>query len=192
MKYPASSFVEVQGVLVDLAALRGIAHRCDPGRCTATPGCCARYEVCLTRDEVPTLLGLLPAAARLAPWLGPDDALENPLAETDDGQVALDTDEDGRCLLAVADPPGADRCALHAAALAEGLDPLRHKPRACALWPLAETEDGPPALGVFDGAFAFACNTRRPPAARGLDVGIAAIVAGLFGADFLAAVLREL
>ena len=51
-------------------------------------------------------------------------------------------------MFAYASKEGRILCSLHAAALAEGIDVRRAKPRCCRLWPLALTGSYPRYLGV--------------------------------------------
>jgi len=171
----------VGGLRVDLDSLRSIAHRCDPSLCRGLRGCCSRYEVTLGPTELSTIIGMLPEAARYVPALADADLYE----ELDEGEFAIETDEEGRCVFAYRNHTGDTLCALHSAALRHGLDPVSVKPRSCFLWPLALTESKPPVLSIQDDAFTFPCNRRRL-AKRGLDPGILAILEGLFGESFVA------
>jgi hypothetical protein len=175
----------IAGVRVDLHAIRGIAHTCDPRLCASSGSCCACYEVTVTEEEVSRAIGLLPNARRYARGLG-EDICE----ETDDG-LALATNAAGRCVFAFK-RRGQTLCALHAASSRLALDPYRMKPWSCTLWPLAVSESHPPVLGVQDGAFDFPCNHPRDPAEPGLDPGIADTLRACYGQAFLQAVLSHL
>jgi hypothetical protein len=63
--WPADSLVEVEGVLVDLPAVKGIAHRCDRALCASSGSCCASHDVWLGRSEAERALAVLdgPGAA---------------------------------------------------------------------------------------------------------------------------------
>jgi len=178
----------IQGVIVDVDALRGISHRCDPGLCTDSPCCGAGYEVCIDEDEIGKVVGAMPLAARYVPHLMTETGPDNILDEILPGLHAIDTDDEGRCLFAYQGRGGAVLCSLHSAALAEGLDVGQVKPRSCMLWPLAMSGSRPRYLSVDPGAFDFPCNRRRGPGESGLDAGIADIVRELLGQEFLAEV----
>lgn len=180
-----AEYPKIQNICVDLDALRSIAHRCDPLRCRHVRACCARYEVCVDSDQAGGIVGMLPHAAQYAPALFEDGGYIDPFDDADDGELALATDEDGRCVFAYVGRHGETLCALHSAALDLSLPPHRAKPRSCWLWPLALSESTPPVLSVQDGAFALPCNRRR--SGRGLHRGIEDIVRARFGAAFLEA-----
>lgn len=182
---------QVYGIRVDVEALLRLRHRHDPTRCSAVGCCCSSYEVCVSAKEVERIAGLLPMAAHYAPHLCADGALDNPFDPIGHGEYALDTDSAGTCVFAYRDRMGTTLCAVHSAALDLGLDPYKMKPAACALWPLALSEDRPPVLTVQDGAYAFPCNRRRSRAAARLDAGVAAIIRAVFGPEFLESLERD-
>ena len=165
---------------VDLRALLSLRHRFDPDACKARGCCCASYEITLRRHEMERVAGYLPLAVRHQHAL----AGTNPFDPSGDGEWALDTDEDGRCVFAFVDGDGHTWCSIHRAAMELGLNPYRAKPRSCALWPLALSEDSPPLLTVMEDAWDFPCNSRRA-AATELDPGVADTLEQVFGLAFL-------
>ncbi len=175
--------VTIDGIVVDVDALVGIAHQCLPSCCTGRTSCCGSYEVCLSGEEVAVVAGGIPAAGR---WIrGRDgDRLDNPFESLGDGLVALETDEDGLCVFAYRDRARRTLCSLHSAALAAGVPPLRMKPRCCHLWPLALTAGAEPVLTVMADAMDFPCNRPRR-AQKTLHKGIGDIIAAAFGEPFL-------
>ena len=196
--------VPIDGILVDLEALRRVRHNCDAAHCDRANHCCSQYEIGLGRREMGRMIGLMERAADFAPHLREGGGLVNPFDEDEPGRFVLDTDENQRCVFAY-DPPGetvGDKeageppmtyCSLHSAALEAGLEPYAHKPRSCALWPLALSEDTPPVLTIQDADGQFACNRLGRPRRDGhLDPGIEDLLARNFGEAFLAKVLAAL
>jgi len=177
--------IRIGTILVDLSAIRSIAHHCDPAKCRGSRSCCARYEVAVTERELSAVIGMLPDAARFAPHLREDGGFVDVFEEADDGKTVLATDEDMRCVFAFRGQAGETLCSLHAAALAAALAPAAHKPRSCRLWPLALSDDRPRALTVMRDAYAFPCNRRRRGRPKGLHPGIGEIILGAFGERFL-------
>ncbi len=189
MSPPTGSWPIVRGVRIDVGALRRLAHTCAPERCHGARRCCAHYEVTVAAREEARIVGLLPHAARYAPWLrdGARD-FEDPFEETEGARLALATQESGRCIFSYDGPAGQPLCALHSAALDLGQDPYAAKPAVCALWPLALSEGRPPTLSVQDDALRFPCNRRRPAEATRLHPGVAQTLEHAFGAPFRRAV----
>jgi len=141
--------------------------------------------VSVGESELSALIGMLPAAARFAPHLRAGGDFIDVFEEADDGSVVLATDEDMRCVFAFRGRSSRTLCSLHAAAIEAGLDPAAHKPRSCWLWPLALSDQRPPALTVMPGAYAFPCNRRRRGRPKSLHPGIRQIILGAFGQRFL-------
>ncbi|HOE95051.1 MAG TPA: hypothetical protein PK847_00565 [Candidatus Sumerlaeota bacterium] len=182
---PTVILPRIGGYQIDLAALLGIAHRYDPDRCKVGGCCCSSYEVSIGRAELERITGMMPHACRYAPHLRRGGRLANPFDDDGPRNWLLETDEDGRCLFAYTNADGETRCSIHSAALDLGLEPYHVKPRACALWPLALSEDRPPVLSIQNDCFDFPCNTRRRGRARTLDPGIAELIERNFGKPFL-------
>ncbi len=174
--------VRVGDLLVDLAALAGLAHECDPELCRGSGSCCADYDVFLEQGERERISRLLPAAGRHAAHLRGADP-ESVFRRLGPHVYALARTEDGLCRLAYRDGRGRVLCALHSAALEQGLDPTRVKPGSCLLWPLSLTSSRPPVLSVQEGAFAYPCNRRRPRGSA-LSPSVAVSVRSLFGEPF--------
>ncbi len=188
-----SDWIVVGGMRIDLNAIRGIKHRCEPSLCADRERCCcACYEVCVEECELERLIGLLPEAARLARHLKPNGQLDNPFDPVGDGLFAMDTDDDGLCTFAFQGPRREVLCSLHAAAEKLGLDPYQSKPFSCVLWPLAITEGEDRVLTVDGGAFGFPCNRRRDRSLPGLDPEIERIVLAAFGLRARDEILRAI
>lgn len=182
-----SGYPRVQGIQVDVEALRSLAHDCDPAKCRVSENCCKRYEVLVDDDQIPTIVGSMPNAAVYASDLIDHGDLIDPFDETDDGHC-LNTHEDGLCVFAYRTPRGVTLCSLHSAATDLGLPPAGIKPTSCSLWPLFLCEPTPPILTVQDDAYAFPCNSPRTGAPKALDPGVADIARAMFGQIFLAQV----
>ena len=182
----------IQGIRVDLEALRSLRHECIPTKCIGRDrGCCETYEVYVDRTELGTIVGAMPNAARYARNLRTRGEFVDPFEDTDGGNC-LATHHDGRCVFAYRDRAGATLCSLHSAGLDLGLDPFKVKPKACALWPLYLVEGKRPLLTVQEGALAFPCNRARRERGTELDKGVADIVRTVFGERFLTALLKKL
>ncbi len=161
-----ADLVRVGDVDVEISAIYGVSFQCDARLCRDMESCCA-FDVVIDDSERAHLLGLLPECARFQPSLLGADGPQNPFDDcADDGLYGVDQDEDG-CVLSYRGPDGESSCAFHSAALALGLDPLHHKPLACALWPLVLVEGRRLILGLDDEAFDFPCvRPRDRPDAR--------------------------
>jgi hypothetical protein len=184
--------ISIDGIIVDLDAVRAIAHGCEPTWCDRSNSCCARYEICLDPEEVSSVIGMLPQAVNFAPHaMGASMEPDNILEETEDGLFAIDSDDDGLCVLAFEGHGKAILCSIHAAALAMGLPPAQVKPRSCTLWPLTISDD-PKIVSVQEDAFEYPCNRMRTPEEKGLDSGIRDILSSLFGEPFAEKIDREL
>lgn len=185
----------IQGIRVDLDALRALRHDCVPEKCIGRKrGCCETYEVFVDRTEIGTIVGTLPDAAKYARHLklkyGGDYI--DPIEESEGGGDCIATHQDGRCVFAYRARNGMTLCSLHSAGLDLGLEPFKVKPKACALWPLYFVEGKSPLLTVQEGALQFPCNHKRRSGSAGLDAGVAHIVRTVFGDAFLAAVVARL
>ncbi|NTW58203.1 MAG: hypothetical protein HGA43_03450 [Nitrospirae bacterium] len=143
---------------VDLASILSIDHDCD-GCLRGEPCCCSAYEVCVTTAELERIIPVLPGAARFCPHLETGGGYDNIFDEVEPGLFAIDTDDEGLCLLAFRSGRKV-RCSLHAAAATLGLTLAKVKPKACLLWPMAFSE-GKEVLSLIDDALVFRCNTLR-------------------------------
>src|SRR5262245_47566462 len=120
----------IQGVRVDLEALRALRHRCEPMKCIGRErGCCETYEVYVDPREMGTIVGASPDAAKFARGLRQRGEFIDPFEDTDGGSC-LATDPHGRCVFAYRDAKGATLCSLHSAALTHDLNPMKVKPKA--------------------------------------------------------------
>jgi hypothetical protein len=167
------------GVLtVDLSSILSIDHACDGCR----PGelcCCSAYEVCVTVKELERIIRILPEAAGFCPHLETGGGYDNIFDKVESGLFAIDTDDEGLCLLAFRSG-GKVRCSLHAAAEAVGLSPEQVKPKACLLWPMNFSE-GKEALSLVDDALAFRCNILRRGRSRHLSPALVKAVDAVYG-----------
>jgi len=169
---------------IDLEALKGIAHRCDPRKYRNGLSCCAYYDIELSPIEARRVIDWLPEAAKFAPHLRDKDGYIDPIERMPGSRPTLAVDAAERCVFAYKDREGTLWCSLHSAALAHGLQPEKVKPLSCALWPLALwDEEEPHVLTVQPDAMRFPCNVAR--VGEGLDPGIAEIIEGCFGRQFL-------
>jgi hypothetical protein len=175
----------VQGHSVDVDALIGLAHHCQPFLCRDSGSCCVAYDVWLGDEERRRILEVAPAAATYLPGGSVPEAA---VRQWGPDAHALAKDEAGRCALAYRDGEGRVLCSLHSAALDLGLAPEEVKPESCVLWPLSVTSSRPPVLSVQEGALRYPCNRRRR--ACGLDEGVAGILQQVLGEEFLAEVER--
>ena len=165
---------------VDLASLLSIDHRCG-GCAEDEPCCCATYEVCVTEAEMNRIIRVLPEAAKLCPHLESDEGYDNVFERVERGLYALDTTEDGLCLLAYRDGHTI-RCSLHSVALAFGIPLEKVKPKACLLWPMSFSE-GDEVLSLTGDAQAFRCNSRRTQQSRRLSPSLLAAIEVVYGKD---------
>jgi hypothetical protein len=187
------SWTRLQDVYLDAEALGRLAHHCAPERCDAGSPCCGSYEIAFHKAEAPGIVGMLPSAGEFAPHLRDEGELVHPFDDTDDGFLAMDTDEQGLCMAAYRDRNSAVLCSLHSAALSAGLPPCQYKPRCCWLWPVSTLETrGRTYVSVCDDVYAFDCNTRRPGRQRSLHEGVAEILRGTFGEPTVSAVNARL
>ncbi|MEK6745083.1 MAG: hypothetical protein AABZ15_15820 [Nitrospirota bacterium] len=148
-------------VSVDLASLRSVEHRCR-GCSEDEPCCCSSYEVCVTNAEMKRIIQVLPEAARLCPHLKTDRGYDNVFEYVEPGLHALDTTEDGLCLLAYVEGHTI-RCSLHTAGMNLGLPLEKVKPKACLLWPMSLSE-GDEVLSLAGDALTYGCTA---PARKG-------------------------
>ena len=144
---------------VDLGAISATFHQCS-GCATTDACCCAKYEVCVSAREMRAIIGALPLAAEHCPWLKDENGYDNVFDETERGCFAIDTHEDGLCVLAYHCDSGI-RCSLHSVAEQIGVSPHLLKPFSCTLWPLSLQESPDAALSICDDAFRFPCNRRK-------------------------------
>lgn len=165
-------------VSVDLASLRSVEHRCG-GCVPGEPCCCSAYEVCVTDAEMRQIIEVLPEAAKLCPHLKTDKGYDNVFEYVEPGSYALDTTEDGLCLLAyVADKK--IRCSLHAAAANLGFPLDKVKPKACLLWPMSLSE-GDEVLSLAGDALSFRCTALKRKGSNRLSRAFVEAVGLVYG-----------
>jgi len=163
---------------VDLASLRSVKHRCG-GCATDERCCCSSYEVCVTAAEMRRIIEVLPEAARLCPHLKRGDGYDNVFEYVEPGLYALDTTEDGLCLLAYVSDQKI-RCSLHAVGIKLGHSLETVKPKACLLWPMSLSE-GDEVLSLAGDALAFRCTTLRRKGSKGLSPAFVDAVELVYG-----------
>ncbi|MDP7640729.1 MAG: hypothetical protein QGG73_13630 [Candidatus Hydrogenedentes bacterium] len=175
---------KIDGIRIDIEALRRLSHQCQPANCSIRGNCCKTYEVIVDNGEISGIVGTMPRAAHYAKGLVQDGELIDPFDEADDADACLATHHNGMCVFAWRDRKGATRCSLHSAALDLGVDPYDTKPKACTLWPLYLIEGNSPVLTVQEDTYSFDCN--KPAAGRptGLNPGISEILDSVFGGAF--------
>lgn len=167
-----------KSVSVDLASLRSVEHRCK-GCEEDEPCCCSAYEVCVTGAEMRQIIQVLPEAAKLCPHLQTDDGYDNVFEYVGSGLYALDTTEDGLCLLAYVIDHRI-RCSLHTAGTILGLPLGKVKPKACLLWPMNFTE-GDEVLSLAGEALSFRCTAPRRKRSNGLSPAFVEAVELVYG-----------
>jgi hypothetical protein len=165
---------------VDLASLRQVEHRCR-GCTPDEPCCCSSYEVCVTRSEMQRIIQVLPEAAKLCPHLKTDHGYDNVFEYAESGLYALDTTEDGLCLLAYV-VANTIRCSLHTVGTKLGLPLGQVKPKACLLWPMSISEDDE-VLSLAGDALSFRCTTRMRKRSNQLSPAFTEAVKLVYGDD---------
>lgn len=190
MTHRTESLPIIQGMAIDLEAIRSIRHACRPALCREMGGCCGQYEIAVDARELPSLVGFLPQAAEFAPHLKTRDGYLNVFDEERPRYVVIDPMEDGLCSFAYRTSDGAAWCSLHSAAVKRGLSPARVKPLCCTLWPLSLEQRPRRTLTVHPEALSFPCNEYQAPAANSLDSGIAEIIRAVWGDRFLQRLMR--
>lgn len=177
-----------ESVRVDLASLLSIDHHCA-GCAEGEPCCCATYEVCVTAAEMDQIIQVLPKAAALCPHLAIGEGYDNIFEKVEPGLYALDTTEDGLCLLAYLEGRTI-RCSLHSIALSLGIPLEQVKPKSCLLWPMIFSE-GDEVLSLADDARAFPCTTRRKKQSRSLSPGLLSAIEVVYGKDMGSRLKKE-
>ena len=177
-KLPQTKRMRPHVLHVDLPSILSIDHACD-GCLRGELCCCSAYEVCVTVTELERIIRVLPEAAGFCPHLKTGGGYDNIFDAVESGLFAIDTDDEGLCLLAFRSS-GKVRCSLHAAAEALGLSPEQVKPKACMLWPMNFSE-GKEVLSLVDDALAFRCNTLRRGRSRHLSPAFVKAVDAVYG-----------
>jgi hypothetical protein len=135
------------------------------------------------------IIQVLPEAAKLCSHLKTDHGYDNVFEYVDPGLYALDTTEDGLCLLAyVADRK--IRCSLHRAATNLGLPLGKVKPKACLLWPMIFSE-GDEVLSLAGDALSFRCTIRKRKRSNGLSPAFVEAVEIVYGEGMGARLEKE-
>jgi hypothetical protein len=192
MKPTQDPHPKIDGVRVDIEALRRLSHECRPSNCSVRKSCCKTYEVIVDNGEMSDIIGVMPRAAHYAKGILDDGDLVDPFDEADDADACLATHEDGMCVFAWRDREGAILCSLHSAALDLSVDPYKTKPKTCTLWPLYLIEGDAPRLTVQEDAYDFACNKPATGNPVQLDPGVSEILDAVFGTAFREKVARRL
>ena len=170
---------------IDLDALFSIRHECRPLHCPSPVSCCSSYEIAVSDSELEGIVGFMPAAAGYVPDLMDDDGFRNVFDEESPQSYLIEESEIGDCVFSFRNSAGCILCSLHASALDLGIEPVRVKPRACTLWPLAVQGRRPELLTVQHDAYSFPCNQRRKRPGKRLDHGVRDIITALWGDQFV-------
>ncbi|MBS3763953.1 MAG: hypothetical protein KGZ25_11700 [Planctomycetes bacterium] len=176
--------IQIRGYVVDLPAVLGITHRCDPLLCRASGSCCRFYDAWISKAERSRILDHLEDAAQFAPRLKRNGTSADLFKELNADLFAIRKDETELCVFAFRGEKNEFLCSLHAAALRNGHEPEDYKPRDCVLWPLMLTSNDPPILSVQPEAMHFPCNSERASSGD-LDAGIENIIRKVFGSESL-------
>ncbi len=179
-----NSFPEINGVKVDINALFSLSHKCNPTSCVDKKQCCASYEVCIEDKEIDKILPHFPEAAKFKPEIVEREFLEDLFREVEDGLVAIETNDDGQCLLGCQGENGELLCSLHCQSIKNNLSFYDAKPKSCGLWPLAEIAVETPVLTVQNDALEFVCNDQSEDL-KVLDKEVSSIIENIYGKDFL-------
>ncbi|MCG6911039.1 MAG: hypothetical protein LJE94_13065 [Deltaproteobacteria bacterium] len=179
----AGKRVIVDGILVDVTALKSIRHRCLPEGCRETVNCCSCFRIHIGEEELKTIVGFLPLVKAYKPSIGREEDDDNVFEEDGDGGYIVDADEDERCVFAYSGRKGETLCSLHSAAVDMDMPPVNVKPKCCSLWPLALSCGPVPELSVNLLATSFPCN--RKHAGEDIDEGIKETIRIYFGTSFL-------
>lgn len=125
-----------------------------------TKTCCAKYDVCVSEEELNRIIPVLPEAAKFCPHLKTEDGYANVFEESEKGQYSIDTHENDLCVFAYQAANGLIRCSLHSVELQLGLPLGTVKPAVCILWPLTFSEKGN-VLTLHDDALGCECSSPR-------------------------------
>ena len=176
----------INGITVDVEALFSISHSCEPNLCRDDKCCCSTYDVCIDPDELQSITGAMPVAAKYSPNLKVNNHFCNVFQEIEQNLFSIDTDEKEACVFAYSKKKNIS-CSLHSAATEMGINPKALKPKSCSLWPLSLTEQKPLILSIADDAFSFKCNNLRKGKKSTIDKEIVIIIRNVFGSDFFKA-----
>ncbi len=179
-----NNITTIDAIEVDIEALYSITYCCTPGVCSKSQCCCARYEICIDRQEMSNLIGYLPEASTYAQDLRDGSGYENVFEELGPNLFAIDMNDEDICSFSYLSKNDEVFCALHTAALELDLPPHEVKPKSCTTWPLAVSESKPVRLSISDDAFSFPCNAPRTETET-LDPNIAQIIQDIYGEAFL-------
>lgn len=183
-----NKIVKIGQFNVDLMALFGIDHRCEPRLCK-NESCCTSYEICVDDKEIRNIVSLLKDASDFAPHLRSEEDWADLFDPVENDLCALETDEDGLCVFAFGNKNQV-RCSLHAAAMRLDLHPYQMKPKVCSLWPVAWVEGERPLITIQDDAFTFPCNQVKDPKEKTLCPAIAETIQSIFGQEFYKALCQ--
>ncbi len=136
--------------------VRRLCMTCISARCRREGAyCCRKLDVYVSEKERERIEQRLDEIAVFAPWLRlAGDTYDDVFAAEEEAGLRIEHRADGGCSFLFRDAEGAERCAIHAAALAAGDDPLRLKPRTCATWPLALSDA---SVDLVREAHAYGC-----------------------------------
>ena len=140
--------IVIGNLIVDIPALVERKFVCHTDLCVGKEplddmdgrSCCTSFEVRAAPKELKQIKKLVAAVKERYPTIA------TAIDEEHDGQwwyyseedfnKVLERKADGSCVFLTPREDGFYKCGLHAGALDEGVDPNRHKPTACVLYPL--------------------------------------------------------
>ncbi len=170
---------------IDAAQMVAYEYTCEPEKCEErNEYCCARFEVDISATEMERMTGLMPASSQYAPSLCERGRPLNVFDEFDDDprRFVIDKNDAGDCVFTFV-AAGEKRCALHAACLDIGLDPMIEKPLPCRIWPLTIGDRGPDGkihVG-FDLASDPVCLAKKRRDKKIVSPGVRELLTGLLG-----------
>ncbi len=179
----------INGIRVDLAALRAIRHDCQPEICKNQPTCCFHYVPHVKPAKMEKIVGCLPMVVNYTDSIVEDDEFINIFEEWEDGSYRIDANLYEDCIFTYMLPSGAKLCSLHSAAIDLQVSPVAIKPSACSLWPLILLDGATPELSVDKNWQAFPCN-RESNDPDHLDAGVVSIINDFFGSSFVEQLLE--
>lgn len=115
---------------IDERELLKRSYRCDPGLCKGGV-CCAVFDIAVTFEEKDRIEKLIPKILKYCPWL----ETEADFFKLTPCELFIKKRENGLCIFNWQDEQDRCWCALHSAALEDGLNPFSLKPLNCSMWP---------------------------------------------------------
>jgi hypothetical protein len=181
-----SSYIEIEGLLVDIDSIQRIRYSCEPNRfCDCHKACCSLYEVTLTKKEIGKIDAIMDMICSYVPSLRSVKGYDNVFDVADGSLYSIDKNDDGLCAFSYLSTEGCVRCAIHTVAIEHGLRPEDFKPRVCSIWPLSlvDLERRKKAITVDESSSSFGCVGKNQKAST-IHVSIRKILLGVFGSTF--------